>query len=133
MSAKKLPAIAHVSIGINDVVQALAFYDAVLLTLGLRRLVELPAIGAAYGRDEPEFWVHLPYDERPASVGNGVHVAFRALDQAQVRAFHAAALAAGATDCGAPGLRPHYAASYYGCFVHDPEGNKIEAMCLAPQ
>lgn len=129
MSQERLPAIAHVSLGTNDIDAALAFYDRVLATIGLTRLVDMPDIGAAYGRGEPEFWVHLPADEQSATTGNGVHVAFRAREVAEVDAFHRTALDAGGADDGSPGLRPHYGPHYYGCFVRDPDGNKIEAIC----
>jgi catechol 2,3-dioxygenase-like lactoylglutathione lyase family enzyme len=75
----------------------------------------------------PKFFVQAPFDGVTASVGNGTHIGFIAADRASVDAFHAAALAAGATDDGAPGPRPAYGAAYYGCFVRDPDGRKIEA------
>ncbi len=68
-----------------------------------------------------------PIDGAPATVGNGTHLAFFATSREAVDAFHAAALEAGATDDGAPGPRPEYGAPYYGCFVRDPDGHKIEA------
>jgi catechol 2,3-dioxygenase-like lactoylglutathione lyase family enzyme len=71
--------------------------------------------------------VQTPIDGRPASVGNGTHFGFWADDKEQVHAFHRAALAAGAKDEGAPGPRPEYGEPYYGCFVRDPDGHKIEA------
>jgi catechol 2,3-dioxygenase-like lactoylglutathione lyase family enzyme len=118
--------LSHVSIGTSDLGRALAFYDALLPVLGGRRLLEHPgAVG--YGRRYPEFWVQAPFDGTGASPGNGVHVAFDAPDRAAVDAFHAAAIAAGAADDGPPGPRPDYGAPYYGCFVRDPDGNKIEA------
>lgn len=81
-----------------------------------------------YGRDRPVFWLH----ER-ADTGSGRHYAFSAISRAQVDAFHAAALAAGGKDNGAPGLRPHYHPNYYGAFVLDPDGNNIEAVCHLPE
>jgi catechol 2,3-dioxygenase-like lactoylglutathione lyase family enzyme len=82
----------------------------------------------AWGKAYPEFWVQVPIDGRPAGVGNGSHVCLLAPDRAAVDAFHAAARAAGGTDEGAPGPRPHYGAAYYGAFVRDPDGRKIETM-----
>ena len=82
----------------------------------------------AYGRAWPEFWIQAPCDGQPAQAANGVHLAFLALTREQVQAFHAAALAAGGTDDGPPGPRPHYGEQYYGCFVRDLDGHKIEAM-----
>lgn len=126
--AEALPSIlSHISIGTNDFDRATAFYDAVLATLGIGRLMAFPG-AVAYGRAYPEFWVQTPIDGRPATVGNGTHVAFLAASPDQVDAFHAAAVAAGATDDGAPGPRPHYGEAYYGCFARDPDGHKIEAM-----
>ena len=118
--------ISHVSLGTNDFARATAFYDTVLATLGCRRMMEHPG-AVAYGRAFPEFWVQTPVDGAPASVANGVHFGFIAPDKQAVHAFHDAALAAGADDDGAPGPREEYGAPYYGCFVRDPDGHKIEA------
>lgn len=121
--------LSHVSLGVNDLPRSLVFYDAVLAALGVGRLMQHgEAVG--YGRVFPEFWINRPLDGRPASAGNGVHVSFLARDPEQVKAFHAAALASGGRDEGTPGLRPEYTATYYACFVRDPDGNKVEAMCL---
>lgn len=119
--------LSHVSLGTNDYPRARVFYDAVLATLGIGCVMELPG-AAAYGRAFPEFWVQTPHDGGSAGVANGVHVAFLATSRAQVDAFHAAAVAQGAGEDGAPGPRPHYGEPYYGCFVRDPQGHKIEAM-----
>lgn len=117
---------SHVSVGTNDLPRALAFYDAVLDTLGGRRLVE-HSEAVAYGRMFPEFWVNTPLDEKAASVGNGVHFAFFATSREQVHAFYDTALAHGGTPDGAPGPRPEYGAPFYGCYVRDLDGHKIEA------
>lgn len=128
-AAAALPSsiLSHVSLGTDDYPRARAFYDAVLGTLGIGCVMELPG-GAAYGRAFPEFWVQTPHDGGKAEVANGVHVAFLAASREQVDAFHARAVALGADDDGAPGPRPHYGEPYYGCFVRDPQGHKIEAM-----
>lgn len=118
--------ISHVSIGTNDVARALRFYDAVIAAIGGRRIMEHPG-AVAYGRAYPEFWVHAPLDGAPATVGNGTHFGFVAASKAEVDAFHATGIAAGATDDGKPGPRPDYGEPYYGCFLRDPDGNKIEA------
>ncbi|OGB20554.1 MAG: glyoxalase [Burkholderiales bacterium RIFCSPLOWO2_02_FULL_57_36] len=118
--------ISHVSIGTNDFDRALAFYDKVLATLDCKRLMEHPG-AAAYGKVYPEFWVQTPIDGYPASVGNGTHLGFIATTKQAVHAFYEAALAAGGTDNGPPGPRPHYGEPYYGCFVRDPDGHKVEA------
>ena len=118
--------ISHVSIGTNDFERALRFYDRTLAALGCKRIMQHPG-AVAYGRAFPEFWVQTPIDGKPAATGNGIHFGFVAIDQAQVHAFYDAALAAGAKDDGAPGPRNDYGEPYYGCFLRDPDGNKIEA------
>jgi len=125
--------LSHVSLGTNRFEEAVAFYDRVLATLGVGRVMDLSAQRAvAYGRAFPEFWVQAPCDGQRAQAANGVHVAFLAASPQQVQAFHAAALAAGGTDDGAPGPRPHYGPQYWGCFVRDLDGHKIEAMAWLP-
>lgn len=122
--------ISHVSLGANDMSAMLAFYDAALAPLGVRRVMEAGEHGVAYGRAFPEFWVGPPLDGARATPGNGIHVAFLANDRAAVEAFHAEGLRAGGSCDGPPGPRPHYAPQYYGAFLRDPEGNKVEAMLL---
>lgn len=117
---------SHVSIGTNDLDRAVAFYDAVMPTLGARRLEAFPG-GVVYGKQYPEFFVQTPIDGAPAAVGNGSHFGFVAASEEAVRAFWQAAVAAGATTEGEPGPRAEYSAAYYGCFVRDPDGHKIEA------
>jgi catechol 2,3-dioxygenase-like lactoylglutathione lyase family enzyme len=119
--------VSHVSLGTNDFVKAVKFYDAVMTTIGARRVMEHPG-AVAYGRVFPEFWVQKPFDGKKAQTANGIHVAFLADSKEMVRAFWDAALANGATGDGEPGERPHYGAPYYGCFLRDPDGHKIEAM-----
>lgn len=122
-------ALSHVSLGTNRFDEAVAFYDAVLATLGIRRVHDLGEHQAiAYGRAFPEFWIQRPHDGQPAQTANGVHLAFLAESEAQVHAFHQAALAQGGRCDGPPGPRPHYGDAYYGCFVRDLDGHKIEAM-----
>lgn len=118
--------VSHVSIGTNNFDEAVAFYERVLETIGARRIMEHPG-AVAFGKQFPEFWVQTPIDGKPAAVGNGTHVGFMATSQAQVDAFYEAAIAAGATDDGKPGPRKEYGAPYYGCFVRDPDGHKVEA------
>lgn len=118
----------HVSVGVSDVKRAGKFYDAVLGTLGYERYWEIMPYAIAYGEDGFDFWVQLPHNQRPASVGNGYHVAFSAKTKQAVHDFHAAALANGGADDGKPGPRPDYGADYYGAFVRDLDGNKIEAV-----
>jgi catechol 2,3-dioxygenase-like lactoylglutathione lyase family enzyme len=120
---------SHVTFGTNDLARAGAFYDAVLGTLGHARGLERETF-ISYGDGAgARFFIMHPFDGSPASVGNGVHAAFVAESRAHVDAFHAAALAAGGTDEGAPGLRPRYHEDYYAAYVRDPDGNKIQAVC----
>ncbi len=118
---------SHVSIGSNKLDEALTFYDAVMPTIGAKRIMEHEG-AVAYGKMFPEFWVQAPYDGGTAGTANGVHFSFFASSPSQVDAFYKAAMSAGAKDDGAPGLRSEYGAGYYGCFVYDLDGHKIEAM-----
>lgn len=120
---------SHVTLGTSDLERARAFYDPVTATLGLSTPFPLPGT-LVYGEMiGPKLFILAPFDGAPASVGNGVHVAFLAKTRAEVDAFHAAALAHGGSDEGAPGLRPRYHAHYYGAYVRDPDGNKLQAVC----
>ncbi|KAF0176692.1 MAG: glyoxalase/bleomycin resistance protein/dioxygenase [Alphaproteobacteria bacterium] len=129
----------HVSVGVADMQRSKAFYDAVLARLGIGPVMPVEMggqlVGVGYGDTpaKPDFWIQFPVNGQPATQGNGVHVAFHADTRAKVDAFHAAAMKLGGLDEGAPGLRPHYHPSYYGAFVRDPDGNKIEACCHAPE
>lgn len=118
--------LSHISIGTNRFEQAVAFYDRVLPTLGCKRIMEHPD-AIAYGKQYPEFWVQAPIDGQPATVGNGTHIGFIAPTKDAVHAFYEAALAAGGIGDGEPGPRPDYGEPYYGCFVRDLDGHKIEA------
>lgn len=126
------PLVSHVSVGVSDVPRAGVFYDAIMAALGARRVME-HAGGIGYGRAFPEFWASMPHNGGSASTGNGTHVCFSASGPEVVDAFHAAGLAAGGSDDGAPGRRPEYAPGYYAAFLRDPDGNKVEALCwIAP-
>lgn len=128
LALQNATSLSHVSIGTNSYAEALAFYDQVLATLNIHRIFEEPEVKAvAYGKKFPEFWVQMPLSQKPASVGNGSHFAFLALTKESVDQFYSVAMKAGATDDGAPGARPHYSDAYYGCFVRDLDGHKIEA------
>jgi catechol 2,3-dioxygenase-like lactoylglutathione lyase family enzyme len=120
----------HVSIGVADVARAAQFYDRVLQELGFKRVFEVLPYGIGYGDKQPAFWIGVPHDQRAASTGNGVHIAFNATSEEMIRAFHRAALEAGGSDDGAPGPRPDYGPDYFGAFVRDLDGNKIEAVLV---
>lgn len=122
----------HVSVGVRDVERAAKFYDPVLAALGYKRVMEFMPFAIGYGTDHPEFWVQLPHDQNPSSVGNGVHVGFSARSKEAVNKFHAAALAHGGSNNGEPGPRPDYGPAYYGAFIYDLDGNKLEATLHAP-
>lgn len=120
--------ISHVSVGVNDVRRAKAFYDPLMQILGLK-LRQADGESVDYGTDDGlAFSLETPVDRKPATAGNGVHIAFDAPDSAIVDRFHREALRLGGRDAGAPGLRPEYSPTYYGAFVLDPDGNKIEAV-----
>ena len=117
----------HIKLFVSDVDRSKAFYELAFQPLGYRVLLE-PAPGiVGMGRDFPNFWL-----AQAEGSSTTAHVAIRADTRSVVDEFHAAALAAGGTDNGAPGLRPQYHPSYYGAFVHDPDGNNIEAVCHDP-
>lgn len=119
--------IHHVSVGTSDLNRARRFYDAVLATLGMRRM-NADEKSLDYGATMLIFSVETPVDGKPATAGNGVHIAFAAETRGVVDAFYRAALDHGGADGGAPGVRPEYDAHYYGAFAFDPDGNKVEAV-----
>lgn len=119
----------YLTLGTNDLARAARFYDAALAPLGfVRRATEPTEVGYALPDDRrTRLWITLPFDGKPATVGNGTMPAFPAPDQDAVRAFHKAALAAGGSDEGAPGLRP-FGDAFYAAYVRDPDGNKLSAV-----
>ena len=120
---------SHVTLGTNDWDLAKPFWEAVSGALGLPMLFQYDG-GAAYGTMTGEkIFIGAAFDGKPATSGNGTHVAFLAKDRATVDAFYVAALAHGGRDEGLPGLRPHYHPNYYGAYVRDPDGNKLQAVC----
>lgn len=117
----------HVSLGVQDLTLAGRFYDALLGALGFRRVFEdETAIGYGIEDDKDLLCLKLRGDASPP--GPGFHLAFSAPSRAAVDAAHAAALAIGGADNGAPGLRPHYGANYYAAFLVDPDGHRVEAV-----
>ena len=120
------PTLDHVGLSVSDFGRAKTFYTAALEPLGMSLKLEFPdenGGSAGFGRATPDFWISAGTPTSP------VHVAFAAANRAEVDAFYAAAMAAGAKDNGPPGLRPQYHANYYGAFVLDPDGYNIEAVC----
>ena len=122
----------HLGLPVSDLEQARRFYEQALQPLGIKVAKAYPdAVGLAAGvdrRDEQQLWLTLA-DHAPTPL----HLAFAASRRAQVDAFHRAALAAGARDNGAPGLRPQYHDDYYAAFVIGPDGHNLEAVCHLPQ
>ena len=119
--------IDHVSLAVADLDRAARFYEAVLGAIGFAKLEVRPAT-IGFGKLYPEFWLN----HRPAmagiAAGSGAHVCLRARSTAAVDAFHAAALAAGGSCDGAPGLRGHRTRGYYAAFVRDLDGNRVEVV-----
>jgi catechol 2,3-dioxygenase-like lactoylglutathione lyase family enzyme len=122
--------IHHLSLGTNDAERARAFYDPVLAVVGIRRM-KMRDGSVDYGIGALLFSLEKPKDGKPATVGNGVHIAFMAENRGMVDEFYRTALANGGEDAGPPGLRPEYDLNYYGAFVRDPDGNKIEAVTFS--
>jgi catechol 2,3-dioxygenase-like lactoylglutathione lyase family enzyme len=124
----------YVTLGSNNIARSKSFYDAALKPLGIVCTVseghEL-AYGAPAKAGEERInrlWVVRPFMTLPATWANGTMVALTAESRAAVDAFHAAALKAGGIDEGAPGIRPYHA-TFYSCYVRDPDGNKLSAVC----
>ena len=124
--------IDHLSIGVRDVARAKRFYDAALAPLGYTCLSASEG-SLSYGDAAVALWIGAADHPVPADEKSGLHVCFAAPTRKSVDAFHAAALAAGGSDNGAPGLRPGYGDSYYAAFVVDPDGYRIEAYCGRPE
>ena len=125
--------IDHITFGVTDFARSTDFYTQALAHLDVRRLFDVPEEYSngvkvtGYGDDRPWFWLA---DER--ATNRLMHIAFQAKSKASVDAFHAAAIRAGGTDNGQPGLRPHYHSDYYAAFVLDPDGHNIEAVYHTP-
>jgi catechol 2,3-dioxygenase-like lactoylglutathione lyase family enzyme len=126
---------SHVFVGVSDFQRAHAFYAPLMEALGLRQRFRDAEQGWAAWQPQaggrPLFVIGLPYDGAPHAPGNGQMTAFQAADCATVDRVHEAALAAGGSDEGAPGLRPHYHAQYYGAYFRDLDGNKLCVVCHA--
>ncbi|MDB4946431.1 MAG: Lactoylglutathione lyase [Labilithrix sp.] len=128
--------IDHVTLVVSDFARSKAFYEKALAPLGVRCLMEFGK-AAGFGREQkPDFWI----GEGPTSFQTAeqlkpitpTHIAFAARSRAEVDAFHAAAMAAGARDFGGPGIREIYHPHYYGAFVLDPDGHDVEAVVHGP-
>jgi catechol 2,3-dioxygenase-like lactoylglutathione lyase family enzyme len=118
----------HISIGVRNLARSKRFYDAVLRPLGYTCISE-DASSLGYGRDEVSLWIGKTARPVPPDPDSNLHFCFATTTRAAVDEFHAAALSAGGTDNGSPGLRPDYGADYYAAFAVDPDGYRIEAYC----
>jgi catechol 2,3-dioxygenase-like lactoylglutathione lyase family enzyme len=123
--------IDHVSIAVADLKKSAAFYAAVLAPLGYRKIADRPA-SVGFGKKYPEFWLNARPNGAPVSEDAGAHICLRARSTEAVREFHTRALANGGRDDGAPGPRKGEMTDYFGAFIRDPDGNKIEAMTIPP-
>lgn len=119
----------HVTLGCDNWDRARPFWMAIMEALG-HPVFRESGSGAAFGEPTGQkTFVGPAFNGDPAAPGNGVHIAYLVKDRATVDAFYAAALDNGGTDEGPPGLRPHYHPNYYGAYVRDPDGNKLQAVC----
>ena len=125
----------HMGISVSDFAKSIEFYRVCLAPLGISVVMEVPkeltggVNYSGFGKDgKPDFWIGDGHKAQTA-----LHVAFAAANRASVDAFYKAAVAAGAKDNGAPGIRAHYHPNYYGAFVLDLDGNNIEAVCHKPE
>lgn len=127
--------IDHIGLAVTDIARSRAFYEAALAPLGIRTIEvidpsQTESGGTAVMMGADEIFFVIADNE---AIGEGTHIAFRAASRDDVDAFHAAALAAGGRDNGAPGIRKRYHPDYYAAFVHDPDGINVEAVCHLPE
>ena len=123
----------HVSLGVTNLERSRHFYDEALRPLGIVRTVDFDR-GSDYGAMAGSLGVEFTITVEPSlTVSRGMHLCFRAPNRDAVCAFHAAAVTSGGQDDGSAGLRPQYHANYFGAFVLDPDGHRIEAVCHAPE
>jgi catechol 2,3-dioxygenase-like lactoylglutathione lyase family enzyme len=123
--------IDHISIATSDLSRSAAFYDAVLAPLELNRLITREGMTIGFGKKYPEFWLNAREGLAAQSETTGTHICLRAPSEEAVSAFHAAALAQGGKTAGDPGPRQAAFTTYFGAFIFDPDGNKIEAVYFA--
>jgi catechol 2,3-dioxygenase-like lactoylglutathione lyase family enzyme len=118
----------HIMVGANDISKSRAFYEAALGTLGHQNLMPSEASRCAFRTEHGAFVVAAPANGEPACHANGGTIGFKADNQAAIDAFHAAGLAAGGSDEGAPAIRTGSGQPMYGAYLRDPAGNKIAAF-----
>ena len=120
--------IDHIVIQVSDLAAGKDFYKRALVPLGYELIWDLEEWAGFGVKGKPDFWLRSG-----SKTETQVHVAFRSSNRATVRSFYEAAIAAGGTDYGSPGIREDYHPNYYGAFVLDPEGHNIEAVCHDPE
>ncbi len=124
---------SHFTLGSNDLGRAKNFYTAVMAVIGQELISASPDHGyLKFGLPDhryPHLFISRPFDTLPATWSNGYHLAFNAQSTDIVDRFYETAMAQGGFDDGIPGIRPHYAKDYYGTYVRDPDGNKLQAVC----
>jgi catechol 2,3-dioxygenase-like lactoylglutathione lyase family enzyme len=120
--------IDHISVAVRNLATSAAFYEAVLGALGLARIVDRSPASVGFGRKYPEFWLNAREGLAPQPETTGTHICLRAPGESAVRAFFDAAIAHGGKSAGDPGPRQGAFTTYFGAFVFDPDGNKIEAV-----
>lgn len=131
---KSTAALSHITLGTNDYERSAYFYTAALTPLGFSRVPKpagKPPLFAKNG-EMPHLYLYKPFDGRPATWGNGTHLALLAETRDEVDAFYHQALAHGGFCEGPPGLRLDYSEDYYAAYVRDPDGNKLQAVCYQP-
>ena len=122
--------IDHVSIAVADLMESAAFYEPVLAPLGLVKLVDRSPATIGFGKKYPEFWLNTRAGLAPQPESTGIHICLRAPSDDAVREFFNAAIAHGGKSAGDPGPRQAAFTTYFGAFIFDPDGNKIEAVCF---
>ena len=125
--------IDHTSIAVRDLKKGEAFYTALLAPLGMAKLREWADAAIGFGKKYPEFWINRRAGMDRVADDSGIHICLRAPSAEAVDAFYAAALAAGGTSDGGPGVRPEYHQTYYAAFIRDQDGNRIEAVTFLPE
>lgn len=117
--------IDHISVAVSDLQKSALFYERLLEPLGMKRLVEREKT-VGFGKRYPEFWLNARPSMSSVSTDTGIHICLRARSEDAVNAFHKAAVENGGSDDGAPGGRQGEMTKYYGAFIKDPDGNKVE-------
>lgn len=115
----------HITINVSDYAKSKTFYEAVLGALGMTAMHEIANEACGFGKERPQFWIGQADAAHTHTV---THIAFACTSENYVQRFYDAAIAAGARDNGKPGPRPEYDENYYAAFVHDFDGNNIEAV-----